>query len=53
MCEAIRQEVNQLLEVGFIRLVDYPSWLANPILVKNTDGSWCMCINYTSLNKVS
>jgi hypothetical protein len=47
----IRQEVNKLLEVRFIRLVDYPSWLANPILVEKLDGSWRMCINYTSLNK--
>jgi hypothetical protein len=44
-CETIQQEVNKLLEVGFIRPVDYPSWLANP------DGSWCICTDYTSLNK--
>jgi hypothetical protein len=31
--------------------VDYPSWLANPILIGKPDGSWCMCIDYTSLNK--
>jgi hypothetical protein len=49
--ETIRLEVNRLLEVGFIRLVYYPSWLANPILVEKTDGSWRMCIDYTSLNK--
>jgi hypothetical protein len=49
--QTIRQEVNKLLEVGFIRPVDYPSWLANPVLVKKTDDSWCMCIDYISLNK--
>jgi hypothetical protein len=32
--------------------VDYPDWLANPILVEKPNGSWHMCINYTSLNKV-
>jgi hypothetical protein len=32
--ETIHIEVNKLLEVGFIRPVDYPSWLANPILVE-------------------
>jgi hypothetical protein len=37
--EAIRLEVNKLLEVGFIRSVDYPSWLANPVLVKKSDKS--------------
>jgi hypothetical protein len=50
--EPIRLQVNKLLEVGFIRPVDYPSWLANPIFVEKPDKSWRMCINYTSLNKV-
>jgi hypothetical protein len=50
--EAIQLEVNKLLEAGFIRPVDYPSWLANPILVEKPDRCWCMCIDYTSLNKV-
>jgi hypothetical protein len=49
-CETIRLEDNKLFEVGFIRPVDYPSWLANPVLVKKLDGSWYMCIDYTSLN---
>ena len=31
--------------------MDYPSWLANPVLVEKSDGSWRMCIDYTSLNK--
>jgi hypothetical protein len=38
-CETIRLEVNRLLESRFIRAVDYPSWLANPILVEKPDGS--------------
>jgi hypothetical protein len=49
--EAIRLEVNKLLEAGFISPVDYPIWLANPVLVEKPDGSWRMCIDYTSLNK--
>jgi hypothetical protein len=49
--ETIRLEVNKLLEAVFIMPVDYPSWLANPVLVEKPDGSWRMCINYTSLNK--
>jgi hypothetical protein len=39
MCETIRQEVNKLLKAGFIRPIDYPSWLANPVLVEKPDGS--------------
>jgi hypothetical protein len=49
--ETIRLDVKRLLESGFIRPVDYPSWLANPILAEKSDGSWRMCIDYTSLNK--
>jgi hypothetical protein len=37
--ETIRLEVNKLLEAGFIRLVDYPSWLANPVLIEKIDKS--------------
>jgi hypothetical protein len=34
-----------------MRPVDYPDWLANPILVVKSDGYWGMCIDYISLNK--
>jgi putative transposase len=49
--KTIRQEVNKLLKIGFIRPIDYLSWLANPILIEKSDGSCRMCIDYTSLNK--
>jgi hypothetical protein len=49
--KTIRVEVNKLFEARFIRLVDYPRWLVNPVLIEKHDGSWCMCIDYTSLNK--
>jgi hypothetical protein len=39
MCDTIQIEVNKLLEAMFIMTVDYPSWLANPVLVKKHDGS--------------
>jgi hypothetical protein len=37
--ETIQQEVNKLLEAGFIRPVDYPCWLANRVLVEKYDDS--------------
>jgi hypothetical protein len=37
--KTIRQEVNKLLEAGFIRPADYPSWLATPVLVEKPNGS--------------
>jgi hypothetical protein len=37
--ETIRVEVNKLLEARFFKPADYPSWLANPVLVEKPDGS--------------
>jgi hypothetical protein len=48
--KTIWQEVNKLLEAGFIRPIDYLNWLENPVLVEKPDGYWRMCIDYTSLN---
>src|SRR3954468_23993516 len=31
--------------------VFYPEWLANPVLVLKKNMTWCMCIDYTDLNK--
>jgi hypothetical protein len=49
--EIIWQEVNKLLKARIIRPLDYPDWLTNTVLVEKSDGSWRMCIDYTSLNK--
>ncbi|XP_071687872.1 uncharacterized protein [Rutidosis leptorrhynchoides] len=45
------EEVTKLMKAGILREVQYQSWIANPILVKKTDGSWRMCIDYKDLNK--
>ena len=34
----IRNEIDKLLEVGFIREVDYPDWLANVVVVPKKEG---------------
>jgi hypothetical protein len=37
---------------GFIREVLHPEWLANLVLVlKKNKVDWCMCVDYTDLNK--
>lgn len=44
-------KVNKLLMSGFIREVEYPSWLANAVMVKKLNDKWRMCVDYTNLNK--
>jgi hypothetical protein len=35
---AAKVEVQRLLEVGFIREMQYPTWLANMVMVKKKNG---------------
>ena len=49
--KAIGEEVARLLATGFIVEVFHPEWLANPVLVLKKNGTWCMCVDYTDLNK--
>ncbi|KAK1618266.1 hypothetical protein QYE76_023783 [Lolium multiflorum] len=56
----IGEEVTKLLVASFIMEVLHTEWLANPVLVEkkkeeNLEAKapkvWCMCIDYTNLNK--
>jgi hypothetical protein len=49
--EAAKAEVHRLLEANFIEPIAYPTWLANVVMVQKKSGKWCMCIDFTSLNK--
>ncbi|XP_057418260.1 uncharacterized protein LOC130712443 [Lotus japonicus] len=48
----VQIETQKLLEGKFIREVQYPTWLANVVMVRKANGKWRMCTDYTSLNKV-
>jgi hypothetical protein len=43
--------VQRLLDAGFIKEVTYPQWLANVVMVRKKNGKWCMCTDFTDLNK--
>ncbi|XP_059669078.1 uncharacterized protein LOC132314204 [Cornus florida] len=49
--QIITDEIDRLLEAGFIREVQYPSWLSNVVVVKKKNGKWRVCIDFTNLNK--
>jgi hypothetical protein len=49
--EAVKAEVQRLLDTGFIREVTYPQWLANVVMVRKKNGKWRMYTDFTDLNK--
>ena len=49
--KVVRDEVEKLKKAKFVREVQYPAWVANPVLVKKSNGDWRMCVDYTDLNK--
>ncbi|XP_010259727.1 PREDICTED: uncharacterized protein LOC104599056 [Nelumbo nucifera] len=49
--KAIKEEVDKLLDDGFIGQVYYPEWLFNMVMVKKANGKWCIYIDFTYLNK--
>ena len=47
----MQEKTKKLLGAGHIRVIQYPEWLANVILVKKANGKWRMCVDFTELNK--
>ncbi|KAK4410120.1 Transposon Ty3-G Gag-Pol polyprotein [Sesamum angolense] len=50
--QATKEEVDKMLQAGYIRPVQYPEWLANVVLVPKLNGKWRLCIDFTDSNKV-
>ncbi|GKC22547.1 hypothetical protein Tco_1024697 [Tanacetum coccineum] len=49
--KVVKDEVTEWLKAGIVRKVWYPTWVANLVLVKKSDNSWRMFINFKYLNK--
>ncbi|KAM1889256.1 hypothetical protein ACFX13_047269 [Malus domestica] len=58
--EAMKAEVEKLKGIGFVCEVNYPTWVANVVLVKKNPTKeslllqkvlWKICVDYTDLNK--
>ena len=48
---AIKEEVCKLKQVGAIKEVFYPKWLANIVVVKKKSGKWKVYVDFMDLNK--
>ena len=49
--DAVKEEVNKLKQVGAIKEVFYPKWLANTVVMKKKSMKWRVCVDFTYLNK--
>ncbi|GJS35615.1 hypothetical protein Tco_0533997 [Tanacetum coccineum] len=45
------KEVEELRKVKILHETRYQTWIANTVMVKKTDGSWRMCVDFTNINK--
>ncbi|MDX6823226.1 hypothetical protein, partial [Klebsiella oxytoca] len=49
----IKEEVTKQVKAKVLRVVEYPTWLANIMPVPKKNGKFRVCIDYRDLNRVS
>jgi hypothetical protein len=47
----VKEELKKLLDVGFIRSIDYAEWISNIVPISKPDGHIKICIDFRDLNK--
>ena len=47
----MKEEVNRLVAVNFIKETQFVTWLANVVMVPKPNQKWRMCVDFTNLNK--
>jgi hypothetical protein len=47
----VKNEVEKMLEAGFIRPCKYAEWISSVVPVKKKDGRWQVCVDFRDLNR--
>ncbi|GJT59613.1 hypothetical protein Tco_1003146 [Tanacetum coccineum] len=48
---AARKKVEELTRAHILREAAHQTWVANPVMVKKSDGGWRMCVDFMDINK--
>jgi len=53
MKDIVKQELQKLLDVGFIYPISYSEWVSPLVIVPKKNGKWRICVDYQKLNKAT
>ena len=51
--EIVKEELQKLLDAGFIYPIFHNEWVSPLVLVPKKNGKWRICVNYRELNKAT
>jgi hypothetical protein len=51
--EIVKQELQKLLNIGFIYPISDIQWLSPLVVIPKKNGKWRICVDYRSLNKAT
>lgn len=49
----VKEELQKLLDVGFIYPISDSQWVSSLVLVPNKNGKWGICVDYRELDKAT
>ena len=51
--DIVKQEIEKLLQVGFIYPISDSQWVSPLVIVPKKNGKWIICVDYRELNKAT